>query len=87
MSAMSDFKAFLQEYHDGVMDCEAKANAALSEGKSDVYTEFMKKKTEKMRDLYGIAEPYLKKTPWRTAGRVRTRPAPLLRFREQRAEA
>lgn len=37
MSAMSDFKAFLQEYHDGVMDCEAKAKAALSEGKSDVY--------------------------------------------------
>ena len=25
MSAMSDFKAFLQEYHDGLMDCEAKA--------------------------------------------------------------
>ena len=63
MSAMSDFKTFLQEYHDGVMDCEAKANAALSEGKSDVYTEFMKKKAEKMRDLYGIAEPYLKKLP------------------------
>ena len=63
MSAMSDFKVFLQEYHDGVMDCEAKANAALSEGKSDVYTEFMKKKAEKLRDLYGIAEPYLKKLP------------------------
>lgn len=63
MSAMSDFRTFLQEYHDRVMDCEAKATAALSEGKSGVYTEFMKKKAEKMRDLYGLAEPYLKQLP------------------------
>ena len=54
MSATSDFRAFLQKYHDAVMDCEARANAALKEGKSDVYTECMKEKA---------AAPYLQKLP------------------------
>lgn len=68
MSATSDFKAFLQKYHDDVMGCEARANAALKEGKSDVYTECMKEKAQKMCDINTAAAPYLQKLPADLAG-------------------